>query len=532
MTLIVDTAVTHVTVYPDRARVVVAGTCELETGLQRLIIDELPLTLENDSVRVKGVGQAQVRILGVDVTRQYYEETPAERLQTLLQQLEQIQAELQELNDNKAGWEAHGRYLTGLREATTEYAKGLSRGKTSVEDQTTLITFLQTQDSEMRTAVREIDAQHKEAKRRLDKVQKEINQLRSARPRERNRVQIEIDALTAGSFAPEISYVVRKAGWQPLYDVRLLENGNTHTLDMTTIAQITQNTGQDWQGVELSVSTARPSLNQRLPDLKPWFVDEARPPVLRRHAKPAAAPQPMAAMAMADAAPEPEMEVAEEFVADVVTATVQDRGSGTAVTFNIPGNTDIPSDGSPHKTTLQQFNVEPELDYLSIPKHTDSVFRRATVVNATGTPLLAGQASLFVGDEYIGSTRLGYTAVNDEIELLLGVEESITVEREMVKRDVDKKMLRDQRRLRFGFEINLKNLLKKEAKLVIEDHIPVSRHESIKIKLEQAKPNPKEQTDLNLLEWELLLMPASEQNIQYEFSVEYPRSMKVAGLTI
>lgn len=533
MEINVETAVTQVTVYPDRARVTAVAECECEPGLHRLLVAELPLTMETDSVRVTGQGTAHVRILSVDVMRRFYEQTPAARLRDLLREIEQVEAEISEINDGKEGWLAHGRYLDGLRQATEEYAKGLARGKTTVADQTTLIAFLQEQDSQMRTAVRGLDQQLKETTRRLQKLQQEAKQLGSVRPKERNQVQIEVEVLTAGTFRPQVSYVVNKAGWQPLYDVRLLENGSSQSLAVSYIAQVTQNSGQDWQGVALSVSTARPSLNQRLPELHPWFVDEARPVMVRSMRKPTA--QPMAAAAPADMRFSMEAAEAEEGLpvmdAEVASANVQANESGTAVTFNIPGGTDIPSDGSPHKTTLQQFNLEPQLDYLCIPKHTDSVYRRATVRNSSPSPLLAGSASLFVGDEFIGRTQVSYTAVDGEIELLLGVEEGITIEREMTKRDVDKKMLRDQRRIRFGYEIKLKNLRKHPVQVEVQDHIPVSRNENIKIKLDQVKPVPAEQSDLNLLEWQLTLAPDSEQTILYEFLVEYPQAMNIIGIS-
>jgi len=68
------------------------------------------------------------------------------------------------------------------------------------------------------------------------------------------------------------------------------------------------------------------------------------------------------------------------------------------------------------------------------------------------------------------------------------------------------------------------------AEIEVQDQIPVSRHEEIKIKLEQAQPEPTRKTNLNLLEWQLELDPESEEVIRYEYLVEHPRSMQVMGL--
>ncbi len=528
MEIPVKTTIEAVTVYPDRARVTCSGMSDVSPGTHQLLIEELPLAILPDSVRALGAGTARVRLLGVDVARRHYEETPAERVRELELEIERLNDEMRVLADEKSGWAAHGTYLDGMRKATAAFAKGLARGKTSIEEQAQLTRFLQEQDGEMRTAVRKLDVQQRELKRRLDKLNRELNQLRSSRPRQRYRAKIEIEVLEAGNFQPKLTYLVKNAGWQPLYDVRLTDGA----VMVSYIAQVTQNTGQDWPNVALVVSTARPALNQRLPELKPWFVDEYTPPpkprakksrAVMRAAAPAA-PAPMEMPLAADAAPVAEAGIA---VAEVMDGS--DSGV-SAISFAVSGNSDIPSDGSPHKTTLNQFSLDPKLDYLAVPKHTDAVYRRATVDNSSASPLMAGPANLFVGDEFIGRTRLDYTPTNGEIELLFGVEERITVERELVKRDVDKRLLRDNRQLRYGYEIRLANLLAAPVKLEVHDHIPVPRNEQIKVKLDQSRPEPTKKSDLNLLEWHFELAAGAKRTIGYEYVVEHPRSMRVMGL--
>ena len=530
MDVSVEIVVKDVTVYPDRARVSGLGSCELTVGRHRLIVPDLPLSMDTNSIRVRGSGAAQVRLLGVEVTRQFFEESPAEAVRVLETQIEEVQDSLRVLEDQKAGWQAHGTYLDGIRQATAEFAKGLSRGKTTVAEQQQVIAFLQEQDEAMRTAVRQLDQEQRALMRRLQKLQAELKQIKSTRPPQQYQAQIEVEVLSDGRFQPELSYVVNQAGWQPLYDIRLVPENGRYALEINYLAQVTQRSGQAWSQVNLAVSTARPALNQKLPDIHPWFIREYQPPQPRqlvRAAQPAPAMAKMEMMA-ADAAPEVEETAEESFVAETVSAAVQSEG--TAVTFRAPGQTDIPNDGSPHKTTLQQIRLEPELDYLTIPKYSDAVFRRATVAYDQTGPLLPGAASLFVGEEYIGQTQIKFTAQGDELELLLGVEDRITVERKLARRDVDKKLLRDQRQLRYGYTIALKNLLKTEAKVVVKDHIPVSRHEQIKVKLEQVLPQPAEQTDLNLLEWQLNLASGAEETVRYEYNVEHPRNLNVVGL--
>jgi uncharacterized protein (TIGR02231 family) len=211
-----------------------------------------------------------------------------------------------------------------------------------------------------------------------------------------------------------------------------------------------------------------------------------------------------------------------------VGAAVQHENA--IVTFKIAGSCTVESDNSPHKFLLAKFFPKASLTYLAVPKHTDAVFRRIEVLNEGAAPLLAGQGSLFFNDEYIGKTHIDYTPMKGELELLLGVEERIEVKRELVKRSVDKKLLKDHRVINYGYEIEIKNLLDTTADLELRDQLPVSRHEEIQVKLDQAEPKPTERSELNILEWQMKLDPKSETVVKFAYTVQYPRSMRISGL--
>jgi uncharacterized protein (TIGR02231 family) len=529
MDVVVETAVSHVTVYPDRARVTARGTAELLSGRQRLLVDDLPLTLLADSLRVSGSGTAQVRILSVDLARRHYEQTPAAQVRELEQQIEALEAEQQGLADEQAVWQAQADYLAGLRQASAAFAKGLARSKSSISDQAELLEFMRQHDEAARSQLRRLAGANRDLTRRLERLRRELKEWQSARPRQRYQAQVEIEVGQAGTFEAALTYVVNQASWQPLYDVRLLSNGTEPVLSLSYMAQIVQKTGQDWSGVSLAVSTARPALNQRLPEQQPWYLDVYRPPTPLPRSRAGGERAEMAMVAMAAPQPEPAAARREAETA-VATPGQKEVGGGTAVRFQVSGQVDIPSDGSPHKTTLAQFRLPADIHYVAIPYHTDAVFRCVTVTNGDDSPLLPGDVSLFVDDEYIGQTQLEYTPANGELDLLLGVDEAITVERELSRRDVDKRLLRDNRQMRFGYKISLKNLRTEAVKVVVHDQIPVSRHEQIKVKLEEASPQPGEKSDLNLLEWHIQLDPNQEKAIHYTYLVEHPRTLEITGL--
>lgn len=518
--------VLSVTVYTEQARVTARGQATLTVGSHRLVVEDLPLSMDRDSVRVDGQGEAHVRLLGVEVRRQHFEETPAAKVRNLEEAIEGLEDDLYAVADEQAVLDAQVRHLEGLRGESEQYARGLALGRTKVEEHERISRFFERQDKDLRASKRELEKKGRALSKALDKAGRELEELKSSRPPQRNQAIVDLEVLSAGDFEVEVVYNVRQASWKPIYDVRLLEVEGGSELSIEGIAQITQSSGQDWADVRLQVSTARIGLNRRLPELKPWYIDIYHPPAPRaapaRAAKATAAPQ---AMAM-DALVVSEAPIA----AQVAEAAVYIEESGATVTYEVAGRGNIPSDGSPHKSTLFRSRFPAQVDYVSVPKHTEAVFRRTKAANDGPYPFLAGPIHLFVGQRFIGVSRLEYVPVSDEIELLVGVEERLTVERKMVRRDVDKRRLRDKRQIQFGYEIEIKNLLPAQANIEIQDNLPVSRHEEISVKLIEVTPEPSEKKELNLMEWHLDVAAGATTKIQYEYQVEHPRSLQIVGL--
>jgi uncharacterized protein (TIGR02231 family) len=523
---------TDVTVYPDRAQVTCRGNVNLSPEVGTLIFDGLPLSMEKESVRVSGAGGVAVRLLSVDIVQEHYEQSPSPVFQKLEAEIEVVSEELLAVEDESAIWQAEADQLNGLRQATGEYAKGLSRGRMSVEDQKDLMAFIRAQDRSIKNEQRDLDSQARLLKRRLEKLQKDLSELRSSQPRSRYQVRVNVEVEGEGEFSPVLTYVVGNAHWRPLYDIQYHDSQESgKELSISTFAQVSQNTGQDWHDVQLKVSTARPALNQRIPDLKPWYIDSYMPPPapVAREKRLGVALSHQAVMADADYDLSGEMVGGMEMMeAQIVNAAVQNENA--IVNFKVAGSCTVESDNSPHKFLLAQFFPKTSLTYLAVPKHTDAVFRMIKMLNEGAAPLLDGQGSLFFNDEYIGKTHFDYTPVKGELELLLGVEERIEVKRELVKRSVDKKLLKDHRVINYGYEIEIKNLLESMSDLELRDQLPVSRHEEIQVKLDQAEPKPSERSELNILEWQMQLDPKSETVVKFSYTVQYPRSMRISGL--
>ena len=520
-----DSSISSVVVYPDRARIMRRGEVTLKEGVHHVEIPDLSIHLDTDSLRVSARGSARARVLSLRVQKKFYAETPVDYVKELETQVETAGDELSRLDAQVLLVNDQKTRISDLAGHTKTYAKAMAKGEIKVEAQLALFDSLRARHEKLEAEAQNLVRQKREQERRLEKLKKQLDQVHSARQRERYSAFVEVEVFQAGDLTVELNYVVPSAGWEPLYDMRFLEEGGKPRLEVGYLAQITQRTGENWGGVSLTLSTTRPALSGRLPELDPWYVAPYPKPVPRPEPRMARAQMVTAVPAMEpDAAAEPQP----EYEAEEAYASVSE--SGTSVTYQVPGKVVVPTDGEPHKVTVARFMIPLEMDYVTAPKIVQAAHRRARVINDSSMTLLAGSANIFAGDEFVGTTALELTASQGEIELYLGVDDRIKVERELKRRDVDKVLIGGKRRIHYAYEIELQNLAGREIPITVHDQIPVSRHEDIKVKLEGVEPKPNLQSELNILTWELTLAPEQEAHIRIEFTIEHPGEMSVAGL--
>jgi uncharacterized protein (TIGR02231 family) len=524
-----DTLPASVTVFPDRARVTRTGHVKLEPGIQRLEIGDLPLALVPESVRASGRGAARARLLGVSTRLENFAETPAAAARELEQQIQSLEDSDAELAARAGVLEKEQKSLDTLAAQSEMWARGLALRNRTLEEQGAVFAFVRERMEAGQGELLKIARERRELAQTLDRLRRELKNLQSARPKQRYVVTVELDVSAPGEFELALTYVVRNAGWKPLYDLRLAGGA----LEVTYLAQVAQNTGEDWPDVALTLSTAEPVLSLVVPELDPWYIAPAPPPV------PVAPAAPKRALARAPAAPatpaaQPaaagllrEEQVAYEPLA-LESAAVSEAGA--ALTYAIGGRADVPGNNDPRKVTVAVFDLDPELDYVTAPRREQACYRRATLKNTSPYTLLPGPAQLFEGDGYLGATQLEFAAPHQKFELALGADERMRVEREMAARDVDKTFIGDRRRLRYAYTIKLENLRDAAQVVVVRDQLPVPRDEQIKVRLESADPKPAEHTELNQLEWRLTLDRGAKQTLRFDFSVEFPRAMDVLGL--
>lgn len=530
----VQSEIVAVTVYADRALVTRRGVVDLTGIEQELVITSVPETLETESVRVSGTGTVGVRLLGVSSDRIYTTEPVAE-LAHLTRQIQQLEAEKRHLQAQVDALALQSSFIAGLREKTEEpFAQSLSRKNLSLSETLDFLNFLGSQYSEYAIASGECKTQQQELDKQLQALYTSLQIIQTPHPKESFSLVVGVEVAGEGEFELEISYLVNRASWTPLYDLRF--STSSDIVHLSYLAEITQSTGEDWIGANLTLSTAKPGLGTLPPKLEPWYIDAPRPQMLRQRQlaaqRPLLPPIPEQAAPAAKADWQEEDEVAQDTFIPAESVTAEVSKEGSVVTFKLTGGGNIPSDGAPHKTTIFNDDYPCSFDYVAMPRLVSFAYLQANVKNsANGATLLPGKANIFRDNVFIGTTQLENIAPGQEFKLNLGIDEGLKIERDLVERLVDKRLISNQRRTTYSYRLLITNLIDKEVNLEVTEQLPVSRNEQIKVRL--SRSNPQIQLgEMGILKWQLTLPSQERREIYYQFNVEHPPELMVVGLDI
>jgi uncharacterized protein (TIGR02231 family) len=531
---VMDAPIASVTVFRGGARVMRAGVTQLAPGPRSILIGSLPSSVDTASVRVAARGH-DLALVNVEVRRRVGTEPLREQTAYLRAEVERWRDAVQGLDDEDAAEQAGLGFLGHLSEAAaTSLARAVGSGRAGYDELSGMAGHLSASTANTLARRREIAARRRAAQQELEAAQARLSAAEqgSAKPKKVAFVEVAVDleARAATEAEIDLTYHVSGASWRPLYDLML----DGERLNVSYLAEITQQTGEDWPEAALVLSTSRPGQSQTLPELSPWYVGRPRPPrapasSVARAASMSNEADPGEQVGVAFAAASGSAKKMMKPRAGMLAAKPAEGESGAGLTYTVARPLAVPGDGGPHKTLVAAFEADAVLDYLTVPVLAPEAYLRATVTNGP-LLLLPGRARIFHGAQFVGETQLDTVAPGEEFEVQLGVDDQIKVERKLRRRSTTKALLGGTRTIDIGYEITVENHRDRKAAVSVHDHIPVSTDGDIKVRARETTPVPTETDDLGELTWNLALGPRESAAIKHRFTVEHPAQAAVTGL--
>jgi uncharacterized protein (TIGR02231 family) len=530
----VDSAITAVTVYTDRAVVTRTGSVDLPGGITELTFANLPQALNEHSLQVSGKGTAQAVILDVASRQTYVDFTPNARVKELEDQLRALQKQLRGLDDRNGVLQAQSVMLDRMETALfAPPAKDVPRP--DLTQFTNSLTYLSEQKTRLINERTTLEEQREEFENKSTALQNQLNELRGAGGRGYKTVTVRVSAPQAGTLAVALSYTVPGASWVPSYDARVLST--ERAVQLGYFGVVRQSTGEDWKDVALTLSTARPGFGGAAPALTPWNLDlytefkRAQLYGAMREdaaAKSVAMPAAINMQSLTSNAPMDELDKKEKD-AELAQATIE--SGATSASFKIATSASVPSDNSPQKVPITSARLAANPEYLTVPKRLATAFLTTKVFNTSEFPLLSGAMNVFLDGTFVATSGLRTVMPGEKFDLALGADEAIAVKYKRVNKFTESTGLTSSgKRITYEYLLTVQNNKRTAEHVIVADQVPLSRNEKITVKLLAPETDEVKPTDEGTLKWALDLKPGEKRELTVKFAVEYANEVNVVGL--
>jgi hypothetical protein len=204
--------------------------------------------------------------------------------------------------------------------------------------------------------------------------------------------------------------------------------------------------------------------------------------------------------------------------------TLQATPTTTEFKIDIPYT--IPSDYKDYAVNITQYEVPSIYKYFCVPKLATYAYLVSYISDWSKYNLLNGEMSLYLGDTYRGKSSLDAETFKDTLEISVGIDNDVNVQRKIQKEFVKREFLSSYIRESRAWEINIRNNKPTAIEITIEDNYPVSQNSNIKVELiESSGATIDEET--GKLVWKLKIDPSQSKKLLIKYSVRYPSDEKL-----
>jgi len=540
----VESRISAATVYLDRAVVTRNAQTDLPAGESEVVFSRLPAGLLDASLQVNARGTAAVTLIDVSARQTYVEATLNPRIKAIEEELQGLKRQDEDLKGRLTLIDQQRALLSRIEAAVTSPPPrdAASAGpRTGFDEWQKLLSFQFENLSRLTNDQNALGRQREELAAKTTALEAQLNLLRSQQSAARSfkTVTIRVAAASAGRLDVSLSYAVPGASWSPTYDARL--HSENRSVELGYFGSVRNGTGEDWDAIALTLSTARPSQGGGAPELPLWIVDVYRPlpyptAVLSRSASKVAFESRVGAVAeaaaMADKA-EPEMQ-------NAAFAQAALEGGATRATFRIATPVTLPSDNAAQRVPITQTRLPATLHYESTPKLLEAAFLNASVTNGTDFPLLAGPVNTFVDGSFVATGRIKTLMPGEKFDLAFGADDGISIKRRLVNRFAeDTGLMSKGRRVTYELLVTITNNKKSAERVVFKEAVPVSRDEKIVVKLlapaERDIGTSESQKEITRdaegrLVWRVDMKAGEKRDFPLKVSIDYPSDVTVSGL--
>jgi hypothetical protein len=565
--------IVQVTVYPNSALVTREVDVPEGVGPVEVIVNPLPPQTVNSSLYSEaGDG---IRILTTRYRTRPIQEDTREEVRKLEAQIKQLHQAHAKLVSDAGVIEKNLHMLAKLEDFTGSSLKSLTeKGLLNGDAIIALSKYVMESRADKAGSLVALQQQMQDNREQVQFVQRKLGDLTAGSTKLERDAVIVVDKRDPAAGKIRLNYLVDSASWHPQYKLRA-DKTEKKPVSVEYLAAVVQQSGEDWSNVKLSLSTAQPMLSALPPDLK--ILDVA---VMPRGAANPANPMlsgkptlnPMEARELNKKAMQLRGQAAQSYnqekqkisgdrwINDAAAleqttdllATVEDfkkqkaatmsripAGEGPSITYDLTSKLSIPSRNDEQVIEIARLEMSPEYYYKAVPVLTSHVYRLADLKNTSKYVLLPGEATMYIGSDFVGRAELPLVAIGEQFTAGFGVDPQLQVQRQML--DKNRTTQGDNQVWRYEYRILVSSYKPEPVKLQLWDRLPHGETESVGVSLVKTAPTLstdaiylRESRPQNLLRWDLTVEPGKNGEkamaINYEFKLELGRQMVIGNI--
>ncbi len=195
----------------------------------------------------------------------------------------------------------------------------------------------------------------------------------------------------------------------------------------------------------------------------------------------------------------------------------------TTVDFDIKTPYSLKSDNKNYVVDMANYEMPTSYQYYCVPKIEKDAFLIAYIEDWEQYNLLAGEANLYFEDTYVGKTLMDVTYASDTLEISLGRDKQVAVNRQKMKEFTKKQFIGNKKEESRAWQITVRNNKSQSINMIMLDQIPVSTSEDIEVQT-QTISGAKLDELTGEVKWEFDLNAGENKELDLKYSVKYPKN--------
>ena len=323
----------------------------------------------------------------------------------------------------------------------------------------------------------------------------------------------------------KLSYTYNVGGvyWQPFYDVKFTKPSDPASFVLK--AQLTQQTGEDWNDVKLIFSTEQPNSGRILGNLYPYYLQPQQQHA-RTYRKQSNNVESLAAKVSGVS------EDAAEYAVPMANATKYSEMTVSQLTmlgkeYEVGMKHTIISDGKEKIIALETKSTKADYKHYTIPKIEKAAYISALMPQWEDLELMDASGKIYLENNYINDTYISSSNTEDTLNLSIGQDKRVAVDRKIAKTKPEKTgLLSNTIETIVTITLSIKNNNQTPIDINVVDQIPLSNQENIKITAgDLSKAQYDEKT--GKLTWDFSLKPLEQKTITFNYTVRQPKGVNI-----